>query len=144
MADLNTARKTLSGGGIQTSAVAFGGQTPPQTGATESWNGTAWTEVSDLNTARSSQAGTGTSNTAAICAGGDTGPKINTETWDGTSWTTAGTLGTARQMQATKGAGNSTAALSMSGSNKPANHSVLANVEEWDGAQAAVKTVTVT
>jgi hypothetical protein len=42
---------------------------PPVTGATETWNGTAWTEVNDLNIARN-LAGAGT-NTAALAFGGN-------------------------------------------------------------------------
>src|SRR6056300_727827 len=58
---LNTARQFIGGAGIQTAALAFGGQ-PPVTGATESYNGTNWTEVNDLNTARNSLGGAGASN----------------------------------------------------------------------------------
>jgi hypothetical protein len=42
----------LRGAGTNTAALAFGGNIPPTTGATETWNGTNWTEVNDLNTAR--------------------------------------------------------------------------------------------
>ena len=47
---LNTGREGM-GSGTYTSALAYGGNVPP--GAlTESWNGSAWTEVNDLNTGR--------------------------------------------------------------------------------------------
>src|SRR5210317_972738 len=46
--DLNTGRGSLSGAGTQTAALAFGGDIPPFTGATESYDGTSWTEVNDL------------------------------------------------------------------------------------------------
>ena len=49
---LNTGRESLAGAGTQTAALAFGGEVPPQTGATESYDGTSWTEVNDLNAAR--------------------------------------------------------------------------------------------
>ena len=51
---LNTARTWLAGSGIQTAALAFGGEEPTeQSGKTESYNGSSsWTEVGDLNTAR--------------------------------------------------------------------------------------------
>jgi hypothetical protein len=51
--NLNTARSTLAGAGTQTAGLAFGGNIPPLTGATESYNGTSWTELNDLTTARS-------------------------------------------------------------------------------------------
>lgn len=63
---LNTARSSLgfSPAGTQSSALASGGQVPPATGNTESWNGTSWTEVNNLNTARYDvgSGGTATSN----------------------------------------------------------------------------------
>ena len=37
--NLNTARSKPAGVGIQTAALGFGGNTPPFTGATESYNG---------------------------------------------------------------------------------------------------------
>ena len=41
----------------------------PVTGATESWNGTSWSQVDELNTARSSLSGAGTQ-TSALAFGG--------------------------------------------------------------------------
>src|SRR5210317_454446 len=52
---LNTARQALGGAGIQTASLAFGGGPPPAptaTAITESYNGSAWTEVADLNSQR--------------------------------------------------------------------------------------------
>ena len=47
---LNTARGELAGAGIQTAALAFGGDTPVTPGTsreanTESYNGSTWTEL---------------------------------------------------------------------------------------------------
>ena len=53
--NLNTARSLMGSAGIQTAALAFGGDSgspPPATrdlAVTESYNGTNWTEVADLN-----------------------------------------------------------------------------------------------
>jgi hypothetical protein len=51
---MNTARVYLAGSnGTQTAALAFGGATPPATGATEEYDGTSWTtSPTSLNTAR--------------------------------------------------------------------------------------------
>jgi hypothetical protein len=49
---MNTARDSLGGVGTQTAALAFAGAPPGVTGATESYNGTAWAELNDINTAR--------------------------------------------------------------------------------------------
>jgi hypothetical protein len=55
---------------VQNASLAIAGG-PPNTAATESWNGSAWTEVNDLATARHALGGTG-SNTSAIAFGGET------------------------------------------------------------------------
>ena len=46
---LNDARSELGGVGTQTAALAFGGNTPPETGNTETYDGSSWTEVNNLN-----------------------------------------------------------------------------------------------
>jgi hypothetical protein len=82
--DINTAREFIGGAGTQTSALGFGGNTPGETGATESWNGTNWTNENDLNTNRYSLGGTGTQ-TAALAFGGFAPPfTAATEEWSGT------------------------------------------------------------
>jgi hypothetical protein len=68
---LNTARQLILDAGTQTAALAFGGESPPATGTTESYNGSAWTEVNDLNTARMQVSWIWNSNTA-LAFGGDT------------------------------------------------------------------------
>jgi uncharacterized membrane protein len=83
--DLNTVRDQLGGDGIQTAALAFGGETPV-TGATESWNGSAWTTKNSLNTARTGVAGTGTNTVGLAIGGEDVTPVFiaSTEEWSGT------------------------------------------------------------
>ena len=118
---LNTARRELGGAGdSQDAALAFNGNpgSAPETNViTESYNGSAWTEVNDMNTARSGGAGTGTQ-TAAIAFGGNLQPGNfqGTETWNGTSWTTVpGTL--SRNPAGTlQSSGTVTSALAFSGS----------------------------
>ena len=69
--NLNTGRNGSGGAGIQTASLVFGGGTPDATGATEQYDGSAWTEVNDLNTARKGLFnGLGLSYSAAICTGG--------------------------------------------------------------------------
>jgi hypothetical protein len=83
---MNTARDQLAGAGIQTSALAFGGQSPSDTGATEEYDGTSWvTSPGSLNTARLSLLdGVGTQ-TSALAFGGGTPPGFTaaTEEWTG-------------------------------------------------------------
>jgi hypothetical protein len=59
-------------GATNTAALAFGGIGPPggNEDATETWNGTNWTEVNDMNTEGRKVAGTRSNNTAALAVGG--------------------------------------------------------------------------
>ena len=47
---LATAREKLGGAGTQQAAIAFGGNTPPTTTATEEYNGSGWSTGGTLNT----------------------------------------------------------------------------------------------
>ena len=69
--NLNTARINLAGSGIQTAGLAFGGNIPPLTGATESYNGSTWTtSPNTLNTSRQALAGAGTQTSALAFGSG--------------------------------------------------------------------------
>ena len=127
---LNTGRNSMGGSGSQTASVCFGGISPARKAQTETYNGTAWTEVNDMNSARS-MASSGQSQTAALGFAGnvsDPSPKCAlTELWDGSSWTEVADLNIARNN--TGGFGTSTAGLCVAGG-VPAP---IANVEEWNG-----------
>ena len=125
---LNTARKlpSASASGTQTASLAFGGEVPPVTGATESYNGSSWTELNDLNTARYFGAGAGTQ-TAALMIGGEPPALALTESWNGTSWTEVGDLNTARGRFAANG--TQTSALAYGGWSPN-----LAVTESWNGS----------
>jgi hypothetical protein len=74
----------MGASGIQTSALAFGGTTGSDTGATEEYDGTSWaTSPGSLNTARSQLTGAGTQ-TAGLAFGGLIPPvTAATEEWTG-------------------------------------------------------------
>ena len=57
---------------------------PYSTGATESWNGSNWTELTDLSIARYGVGGAGASNSSALCFAGNIGgpPTTATEAWN--------------------------------------------------------------
>ena len=61
---LNTGRSRPGSAGIQTSALAFGGESPPYRAQTEQYNGSSWTEVNDLNVAKANFTGCGTTTAA--------------------------------------------------------------------------------
>ena len=128
--DLNTARYEVFGTGLQTAALIYGGTEPPQTGKTESYDGTSWTEVNDLNTARGAGGSAGTY-TSALAFGGEGPPeKDETESWNGSNWTEVADLNEARRLLGGAGASN-TAALAFGGYNGSSN---VNSTENWNGS----------
>ena len=126
---LNTARRNLSGIGSQTAGLVVGGQSPPAVGATETYDGTSWTEVADLTTARTLAGPNmiGTSSAGQI-QGGQPFSKI-CEQWNGTSWTEVADLLANRNNSI--GAGTTTAGLCYGGAVSQPTNTVA--VESWDG-----------
>ena len=91
---MNTARAQVSGAGtIQTSALAYGGNTPPATNKTEAWNGSSWSELNDLSTSASAAGGNGSSS-SALQAGGYNGSTYITTTEEWTADLTNKTITT--------------------------------------------------
>ena len=132
-APLLTARQQMSGAGIQTAALGFGGNEPPNSSKTEEYNGTGWATGGTLNTARNAAAGFGIQ-TSAVMAGGysgtDSGPGQNqTEEYNGTAWTSGNNMGTGRRQLA--GAGVETAGLVFGG--RVSDPTFSAASEEYDG-----------
>jgi hypothetical protein len=122
--NLNTGRDYGTGTGTNTAGLFAGGSGPITN--VESYDGSAWTELSaNLNTGRRLATGQGTQ-TASFFAGGDPITALN-ETWNGTSWTEVNDLNTARYGMG--GAGTSTAALAIGGA-APGNTTA---VESWNG-----------
>ena len=129
-------------GTTSTEALAFGGETPGSARVTntESWNGSAWTEVNDLNTANFQSTGLG-SYTAALNVGGNIAPgeTANTEDWNGSGWTEVADLSAARQLVG--GAGTTSAGLAFGGSD-PSPPAVTTATEEWSGSSSTIKVLT--
>jgi hypothetical protein len=127
---LNDARSEIGGVGTQTAALCIGGQTPPETGNTETYDGSSWTEVNNLNTARRLIQGMGTVYTAALAVGGYApgGYQSTVESWNGSSWTEI------TEVNSAKGAGGqsgtSTAGIAFAGV-PPAP---MATNEYWNGS----------
>ena len=113
-----TTRRTVGAGGIQTSALYFGGSPTPA--ATEEYDGTNWTAGGSLGTGRYFTSGSSNApgNSAVFAIGGNTGSSTGaTEGYDGTSWSTRPSLATARHALA--GAGTASAALAAGGNAPP-------------------------
>ena len=124
------------GAGTQTAALAFGGYRgvsgPAPTGAqkiTQSYNGSAWTEVNDQNTAKDKTLGFGTQPAAINASGATPGYSALTESWNGTNWTEVNDLNQAREMAAAV-SGTQTAGLLFGGQGPPPMQSVT---ENWNG-----------
>ena len=126
---LSTAREKSSGFGTQAAATVAGGNTPPQTNATEEYNGSGWATGGNLNTPRQSSGGAGTQS-AGLAYGGYNGSSpylADSEEYNGTSWSEGNNLNTARYIT---GSGSQTAALGMGGATSTGGTSAC---EEYDG-----------
>ena len=115
VADLNTGRGRFTGTGIQTAAIACGGETlgPPNVSKAnvETWNGSAWTETTDLNSARQ-YVHTGGTYTSALTAGGLNPPASIlglSESWNGSAWTEVADVATPAGQRTVFGQDNSNA-----------------------------------
>ena len=132
-------------GGVQTSAVYFGGDLYPNpnrdTTETEEYDGTNWTTGGSLNIGRRFNAGSTNSpdQTAVLAFGGQIPSNTaTTEGYDGTSWSTRPSMGTARHALA--GAGIQTAALAAGGSTP----SYTGATEEFTGETTSINVETLT
>ena len=103
--NLSTGRYGLAGAGLQTAALAVGGNIPPHAANVEEYNGTSWTEVNDLPAAKINFSGAGTQ-AAAIVFGGQPGDKTVSLLYDGTNWATTSNLATGRTQLGSAGTGS--------------------------------------
>ena len=138
---MNTARDFLAGVGTYTAALGFGGNVPPHTANTESWNGSNWTEVNDLSYGQSNGGAAGTS-TSAIFGGGTVQPgnpysgdfSVLSQSWNGTNWTTVNDINTARYaMNSAGGGADNTSAVIFGGLSGPSPYQSRAFTELWNG-----------
>ena len=136
--NLNTGRRQMAGAGTATSSIVAGGYAPGgQTAATESWNGSNWTEVNDLNQERYNFQGSGASNTSALVFGGQlpASSATLTELWNGTTFTEQNDRNTGVVGPAS--AGTATSALGFGGEGPPQ----LAVTESWSVPSISTKTI---
>ena len=133
IAEINTTRYGLEGfGNTSTSGFVVGGA--PNKAETESWNGSAWTEVADLpaGTERGGCAGTSTS---AFYVGGysyGVSPNAAVNTgydWNGSSWGTGNNINTTRDRMGA--AGVVTSGIVFGGTSPGGQH---AQAELYDGS----------
>jgi hypothetical protein len=134
----NTARNSGVGAGTQTAALWAAGLEPPNSTATEEYDGSSWTNGGSMSLARRALGGTGTQTAGLIATGyyADTGGPSSgsnaTEEYNGTSWTNGGNINTTRY--ATGLGGTQTAGLATGGnvgSNSPGNYNEEYNGSSW-------------
>jgi len=129
---LNTGRGGLMVGiiGLQTAGLAVGGQSPGFTTASESYNGTTWTNTPSLSSPRGFGSGWG-SNTAAIVVCGPAGSYgTAAESFNGSAWTASTSYPTS--VAASAGFGTSyTNGINMNGESVPG--AKVATCSAWNG-----------
>ncbi len=137
-ANMNTARIASTGTGSSSEGyiIAGGYYLPPSAdrSVTESYNGTAWSEVADCPQDLTYGNGLGSYTSSLLCsysqpgpAPGGYGPTTATHQWNGSSWSTKNSMNTFRQNAGT--GGTTTAGIVFGGTAPGAN----ANTETWDG-----------
>jgi len=129
--DFNNRRFIGGSCGIQTAALAMGGNSPAgaQRGEVEEYDGTSWTEQSDLPTGVQSGTGIGIQ-TAALSVSGGADTDI-TQEYDGSSWTAGGDIATGRTRGV--GSGTQTAGMYSGGALGTSPYAVQTLVEQYDG-----------
>ena len=123
----------MVGGGTQTAAITFGGDTYPpapsrNTTATEEYDGSSWTAANSLGTGGYSGAGTGPQSAAVRMGAPSTSNNTVTENFDGTNWTASGTIPISKS--AMLAAGTQTASILFGGIPAPLSTTAL----EYDGS----------
>ena len=143
---MNQSLAHASGGGIQTAAMAYGGQQTTMTSNSETWNGTSWTEGNNLVDTLTLASGDGTVTSAMAAGGGQgaAGRTNKTETYDGTCWSEQG--GDMNQGRDNGGGtGNASTFLVQGGTFTaptgvgPPGNPDTDKTEEWDGTSWSTK-----
>ena len=135
---LNQARYQMAGCGTLTAGLAFGGYEPGgETGKTEEYDGTSFSEQNDMGTARYEMGNGNGTQTAALCSAGRTdtahggGAQAFVEEYDGTSWSEVNNLPGNRTAHGS--AGPQTASIIALGKSAPPAPSVVTTSLHYDG-----------
>ena len=129
---LNAGHGYGTGFGSQTAAVCCFGGYPTHTNNTETYNGTAWTEVNEGNTARRNLGSFGILTSGLAFGGYSTASLANTEQWNGTSWTEVNDLPTT--VYNNRGIGASSSSGISFGGVDAATPGKSKKAHEWNGS----------
>jgi hypothetical protein len=119
--NLNVALYGRNGIGIDSAALASGGQTSSQSNAVEEYNGSAWSNVNTRPYAAGSAMGSGTQTAALNYGGNPSGLLTTTASYDGTNWAAAAAMANGRSMGGGSPSGTSSAALATTGRSSTAS-----------------------
>ena len=164
---------TMGAGTTTAAICFGGHPVPTMPADTVSWNGSSWSAANDLQGGTAFAAAFGTQTAALTAGGGPSYPALDTaeiydgtswseqndfggstspfpgggavavtEEWNGTSWTEVADMATERGKLAGANAAPNTLSMAMGG-NEDNSPSLGTLTEEWSGAPAVVKTVTV-
>ena len=131
-------------GGTLTAGIHAVGQLPSSvTNEVLYYDGSTWTaQAGTANVARAGMQSTGAGTQTAFGIYGGSNPYTgSTEFWDGTSFTAASNLSTTRASAHVGKSGTPSAGIMFGGNTPPG--AKVADVEEWNGAGPATKTITV-
>ena len=131
-------------GGTLTAGIHAVGQLPSSvTNEVLYYDGSTWTaQAGTANVARAGMQSTGAGTQTAFGIYGGSNPYTgSTEFWDGTSFTAASNLSTTRASGHVGKSGTPSAGIMFGGNTPPG--AKVADVEEWNGAGPATKTITV-
>ena len=131
-------------GGTLTAGIHAVGQLPSSvTNEVLYYDGSTWTaQAGTANVARAGMQSTGAGTQTAFGIYGGSNPYTgSTEFWDGTSFTAASNLSTTRASAHVGKSGTPSAGIMFGGNTPPG--AKVADVEEWNGASPATKTITV-
>ena len=133
--NVSAGRRYAGGGGTQTAAVIFGGDTSTDntglTAVTEEWGGSSWTNSNNLSATARSAIGFGIQ-TAAVAVGGQTAPEAlvtEVEEYNGSTWTAV----TVCPFAQWAGSGCGTEAAGKVGGGRGPPGGVLSTVADYDG-----------
>jgi hypothetical protein len=124
-------------GTLQTSALAFGGDSPttPVQTSSEEYDGSSWTGGGTMSNARQNAGGSGSVPSGIVCGGNTTNPPNNkSEEYNGTSFTTGGTMNLGRTGLLGGTQGTQTAAIMMGGPSPSTTNTELYDGTSWTTA----------
>ncbi len=144
--NLNTARASIQGAGIQAAAWGMGGELPGSTtNATENYDGTSWTTSGTFPVSTRSAFAFGTQ-TAGLAAGGNSSPgqtpyNSASAEYDGSSWTASGGgLAPGKGYGASSGTQTSALATGGDGPPNPSNPFAQIGVQSYNGSTWSTET----